>query len=221
MSSHTSHQLPAQQQSADRTPQNFASSNKQYIDTVPWTRPGSGEVDHLPSASEQLPGIVQATHRSPAPLQSHHPSSPGEFNISPVVTSESAESPGLTINIAAARWFGLLANDAARESPQLSTLAGYGDDFLSFEHAAGADITQCSSLQRATQVLDYHSGNGASQSPTAPSVLNVIGTPLENRLWQAQEPIELIPQELFLFGNFVQRVSQWVCYIPPPKKFCP
>lgn len=133
-----------------------------------------------------------------------------------MVTSESAESPGLTINIAAARWFGLLANDAARESPQLSTLAGYGDDFLSFEHAAGADITQCSSLQRATQVLDYHSGNGASQSPTAPSVLNVIGTPLENRLWQAQEPIELIPQELFLFGNFVQRVSQWVCYIPPP-----
>lgn len=225
VASNAAHQLPTQQQSpqthqpADGTLHNCASNEEHDISSSTWTRHGPDEIVHLPSAADHQSGIVQATHHSPTTLQSHHPSSPDASTVSPLVTSESMESPGPTINAAAVRWFGLLADDAARESPQLSTtLAGYGNDCLSFENAVGGDPTQHTSLQRATQVLDYHSSSVASQSPANASPFDIdglIGTPLEKQLWQAQEPIDLLPREHFLFENFVQRVSQWVCRIFP------
>lgn len=218
VASNAAHQLSTQQQSpqthqpADSTLHNLASTEKHDISASSWNRQGPDEIVHLPSAADH---IVQTTHHSPTTLQSHHPSSPDASDVSPLVTSESIESPGPTINAAAIRWFGLLADDAARESPQLSTTpAGYGNDCLSFEHAVGGDPTQHTSLQRATRVLDYHSSSVAGQNPADASpwdIDRVIGTPLEKRLWQAQEPIDLLPQEHFLFENFEQRVSQWVC----------
>jgi hypothetical protein len=37
-----------------------------------------------------------------------------------------------------------------------------------------------------------------------------VGSSSEETLWQAQEPIQLLPREYSLFENFVQRVSPWV-----------
>lgn len=229
VASNAAHQLSTQEQSpqtdppADSTLHNCASNEKRDLGTSSWTRPSPDEIVHdetvhLPSAADQS-SIAEDANNCPATLQSHHPSSPDASDVFPLETSESIESPGPTINAAAIRWFGLLADDAARESPQLSTaLAGCGNDCLSFEHTVGGDPTQQTSLQRATQVLDYPSSSGAGQSGADGSPWDVdglTGTPLEKRLWQAQEPIDLLPREHFLFENFVQQVSQWVCRLPP------
>ena len=119
------------------------------------------------------------------------------------MTSASFPSPDPTVNAAAFRWFGLLASDAACESSQLSAaLVGFENEFCSLD--------QPTSLQCATQVLDLHPSNGQFDGSAHAGSEDSATSPLEERLWRAQEPIELLPRETFLFDNFIQRISQWV-----------
>ncbi|KAL2822293.1 fungal-specific transcription factor domain-containing protein [Aspergillus cavernicola] len=126
----------------------------------------------------------------------------------PYSVTGSIESPGPTINAATIRWFDLLANDAVRESPQI-TIGGYGQDVL--EDPGVSEITP---LQRATRIVDSNHledrGDLAIDSPTGS---------YEERLWQARDPIQLLPREYSLFENFVQRVSPWIDLFDPTNKF--
>lgn len=149
----------------------------------------------------------------------------------PHSVTSSIESPGPTINAATVRWFDLLANDAVREGPQMSSsIGGYGQDIL--EETDASHITP---LQRATRIVDrthveeeqLQPGLNAGQSTLNPgqSKINyhVVKSPTssypEEKLWQAQEPIQLLPKEYSLFENFVQRVSPWIDLFDPTNKF--
>ena len=112
------------------------------------------------------------------------------------------------MSAAAVQWFGLLANDAARESPQISTTL-----------AEDIDLESITPLQRATWIVDntHLDEDGCGQSNVSPGGVNSTpGSALfEEQLWQAQEHIQLLPHEYFLFENFVQRISQWAYYCIP------
>ena len=112
------------------------------------------------------------------------------------------------MSAAAVQWFGLLANDAARESPQISTTL-----------AEDVDLENITPLQRATWIVDdnHLDEDGCGQSNVSPGGANSTpGSALfEEQLWQAQEHIQLLPHEYFLFENFVQRISQWAYYCIP------
>jgi hypothetical protein len=143
-------------------------------------------IDH--TASPQNIGNALATHHSP--------------DISHSVTS-SLGSPRLTVNTATVRWFDLLANDAIRESPQVSG-ADY-PDISSLERLEGTNVSQITPLQRATRIVDRNLRDVDTHPVDSP-----VGSSSEETLWQAQEPIQLLPREYSLFENFVQRVSPWV-----------
>ncbi|KAL4936593.1 hypothetical protein BDV06DRAFT_233258 [Aspergillus oleicola] len=149
----------------------------------------------------------------------------------PHSVTSSMESPGPTVNAATVRWFDLLANDAVRETPQFSGgFAGYGHDIL--EETNAAHVTP---LQRATRIVDRthaEDGSGVHSDFSAEisahdkgqhgidgHVMNSPASSLEERLWQAEESIQLLPQEYSLFENFVQRISPWIDLFDPTNKF--
>jgi hypothetical protein len=122
---------------------------------------------------------------------------------------------GPTGSNAAARWFGLLASDAAREVIQFAE-SDYGHDW-SFLVADSAQ-DQLSPLQQAARIVDHNQPEDTlphERSSSARQVNNQAkdGKPSsEEHLWQAQGNIQLLPREHFLFENFLQRISQWVCW---------
>jgi hypothetical protein len=123
------------------------------------------------------------------------------------VAAGSFSSPGRAVNAAAVWWFDLLANDAARDNQQSSTIPiGYGDENVAFDRSEG-ELSELTSLQRATQVLDGPRNVGQAPIDLSPQVGNLCGEP---HIWQSQGSIELLPREHFLFEHFVQHVSQWV-----------
>jgi hypothetical protein len=120
------------------------------------------------------------------------------------------------------RWFDLLANDAIRESPQISgVIGGYRQDAIE-----EADVSQITPLQRATRIVDRthlevdgEGLNAVQPELNAHRIDSPASLPFEERLWQAQEPIQLLPREYSLFENFVQRVSPWIDLFDPTNKF--
>lgn len=127
---------------------------------------------------------------------------------SPVTFQNSSLSPS-NASFAAVRWFGLLAHDAARDSSQVSTIPNsWANQSLSLDQPGSDGLTQPSSLQRATQVLDVPSSTYASHDTTH---IDASGSTLgEEQIWQSREPIELLPTEGVLFEHFVNQVSPWV-----------
>ncbi|KAL4953282.1 fungal-specific transcription factor domain-containing protein [Aspergillus filifer] len=177
---------------------------------------------------DQLAAIVAIDHTtSPFAngLSAH------QYRDIPHSVTSSMESPGPTVNAATVRWFDLLANDAIREIPQISGgFAGYGHDILEETNAAHA-----TPLQRATRIVDRthpEDGNGVQPGPNAGvsahdteqfgingHVMSSPASSLEERLWQAEESIQLLPQEYSLFENFVQRISPWIDLFDSTNKF--
>ncbi|KAF7596517.1 hypothetical protein BBP40_001389 [Aspergillus hancockii] len=193
------------------------------VRTVSWTGLDTESLSHPPPSLDQLQELVPANY-SPIAPQCHDLSSPHAPYATKSVTSGSTNSPGATVNAATVRWFGLLANDVARESPQLSTTVdGYGNETIAFEQTENGELVRPSSLQRATQVLDHQHSVRATSTPTPDTgsrdTNEHIRAPLEEKLWQAQEPINLLPREHVLFENFVQRVSQWIDLFDPTSQF--
>ncbi|CEL05239.1 hypothetical protein ASPCAL06358 [Aspergillus calidoustus] len=152
-------------------------------------------IDH--TTSPHNIGNALATHYSP--------------DIPHSVTS-SIGSPRLTVNTATVRWFDLLANDAIRESPQVPG-ADY-PDISSLERLEGTDVSQITPLQRATRIVDHNLRDVDTHPVDSP-----VGSSSEETLWQAQEPIQLLPREYSLFENFVQRISPWIDLFDPTNKF--
>ena len=165
---------------------------------LPWGNNDNGEdADTIHrNPLEQLAAVVAASQTTPLTLQ----------ETSEVSHPISTGSP--TVSAAAVQWFGLLANDAARESPQISTTL-----------AEDVDLENITPLQRATRIVDHNQLDGDDCGQSNVSTGGVNSAPesalFEEQLWQAQEHIQLLPHEYFLFENFVQRISQWVCYCIP------
>lgn len=129
---------------------------------------------------------------------------------SPATLQEAFLSPS-NASFAAVQWFGLLANDAARDNFQVSTIhSSWANQSLSLDHAGSDGQTQLSSLQCATQVLDSPSSIYSKHDPTRPGASGVSALE-EEQIWQSKEPIDLLPTEANLFEHFINRVSPWVC----------
>ncbi|KAJ5698413.1 hypothetical protein N7462_000418 [Penicillium macrosclerotiorum] len=137
---------------------------------------------------------------------------------SPLAFPDAYLSPS-NASFAAVRWFGLLANDAARDNSTVLTIQNsWANQNLSLDHASSDDQTQLSSLQRATQVLDSPSSvyRGRDLTHIASSKESQLE---EEQIWQSREPIELLSAEATLFGHFVDRVSPWIDLFDPTNQF--
>ncbi|KAJ5918508.1 hypothetical protein N7466_010500 [Penicillium verhagenii] len=126
---------------------------------------------------------------------------------SPVGLQKSYLSPS-NASVAAVRWFGLLASDAARDSPQQAAVpSSWETEGLLLDQSSG-DIDKPSSLQRATQVLDSPPVFNGSHEPIN-SEAHESAT-LQGEIWHSRNPIELLPNEQILFVHFVNHVSSWI-----------
>lgn len=148
------------------------------------------------------------------PDANHHPSAlldnlSGDNLVasqSPIALQHTYLSPS-NASFAAVRWLGLLASDAARDSPQLLTIPNpcMNQNYSPGHDSADSPI-QRSSLHYATQVLE---SPPASHDPTDASVPGGV-TLREKQIWQSREPIALSQGEQTLFEYFVHQVSPWV-----------
>ncbi|KAL2870459.1 Zn(II)2Cys6 transcription factor [Aspergillus lucknowensis] len=160
---------------------------------------------------DQLAAIVAIDHTTSQQKLGNGIATHFSSEIPHSVTS-SIESPGPTVNAATVRWFDLLVNDAIRESPQIPG-GGYRD-IRSLERLDATDASQITPLQRATRIVDRNLLDVDTHTIASP-----VGLPSEEGLWQAQEPIQLLPREYSLLENFVQRVSPWIDLFDPTNKF--
>ncbi|RAK99308.1 Zn(II)2Cys6 transcription factor [Aspergillus ibericus CBS 121593] len=133
----------------------------------------------------------------------HLPASDLTVSQSPIAFPHAYLSPS-NASFAAVRWFGLLASDAARDSPLLSTAPNsHANQDISIDHYGAEGLKQPRSLQYATQVLDNIDIDGGPDAG-----VNAGGSPLEEALiWQSQESIELLPTEQALFEHFVNQLD--------------
>ena len=166
-------------------------------------------VPYEPHVSEGLSwNCSDADVNPPLPaVLDHLPGSNLGVSQSPVAFQHAYLSPS-NASFAAVRWFGLLASDAARDTPQLPAVPNPHHD-ISVDHYGANILSQPRSLQYATQILDHTLDTDASQVQTG--VPATASSPLEEELiWQSRESIELLPTEQALFEHFINEVSPWV-----------
>ena len=136
------------------------------------------------------------------------PNSPDEYAIRPV------SSNGQMIDVAIAKWFGLLAGDAAREGIGFSqTPDGFSYntnnmDAVVNSNGEGPNIDCNNVLQAQIDPIL----RGPEQNREA----EVFG---DKTPWQSPEVLSLRDHEKFIFRNFVQRASHWIDLFDPMKHF--
>ncbi|GKZ34153.1 hypothetical protein AbraIFM66950_004335 [Aspergillus brasiliensis] len=181
--------------SNDITPE-LASCEQHEPQGVPWSCSDADTNPPPPAVRDHLTGVDLLTGQSPIAFQ-HNYLSPSNASF------------------AAVRWFGLLANDAARDSPQLPTVpSSYDNQSLPVDNFGING--QPYSLQYATQVLDSTLDSGANNGPTGHSEGS---TTEEEIIWQSREAIELLPTEHSLFEHFINQVSPWLDLFDPTSQF--
>lgn len=124
------------------------------------------------------------------------------------VPESASTTPTASASVAAARWFGLLSNDAAGgvlpEAEIPLVLDGGLHDSVLNQH--DADLTP---LQRATRIVDSvqlpEHGQETRLIPSHP-----VTTAAEKSFWQAPENISLLDQEQLFFQTFLHRICSWV-----------
>ncbi|KAJ5737920.1 uncharacterized protein N7483_003045 [Penicillium malachiteum] len=138
-------------------------------------------------------------------------------NHSPIAWQHAFLSPSNASN-AALRWFGLLANDAARENVQESTVQNsWANENLSLDHTGSDGRRSLTSLQQATRVLDSPSSYAGRELTQVEAAGNSsLG---EERIWQSYEPIRLEQSEKKLLEHFVNSVSPWIDLFDPTTQF--
>ncbi|KAJ5273084.1 hypothetical protein N7478_008209 [Penicillium angulare] len=195
----TSPRTPVQTPSALGTNENFPTTNQTYQslfepdETTGPTWPGY-EADNNPSPSVQDDQFVERD-----PVLSH----------SPVAFQHAFLSPS-NASTAALRWFGLLANDAARDNLQDSTVHhSWANESLSLDDANSGGQNPLTSLQRATRVLDSPAAY-ADHDPTQVDASGNSTLVAGGQIWQSREPIQLLTTETKLLEHFINRVSPWI-----------
>lgn len=190
--------------------------------------PQEQEHHHPQQSLDQLAAIVAADRDNSSTSSILHKNNFPANTAQSLSASVSVTSPGPTVNAATIRWFGLLAHDAARSTPEISTVLdhtpngnvnGTENDYRKFRNfffaraeEESVDVSRLTPLERATRIVDQQQ----------PSLLGIEGEdnnarvqahPFEEQLWQSEKPIQLLPREYLLFEHFVRRVSQWVCLL--------
>ena len=196
--------LSAQQRAAAEEDNNRASSTAQ-------TNPTLSEL-HEAIVSGWVSSAVDPNVSLPPQLD-QLTGSQSDSSQNLVALTDASVSPSSS-TFAAVRWFGLLANDAAKDSSQVPNInnSWANQTFSLQDHSNPDDQTQLSSLQCATLVLDglspIYAGHDLTQAGTSGG--NTQG---DEQIWQSREPIELLPGEETLFEHFVTQVGPWVCTI--------
>ncbi|KAJ5349151.1 uncharacterized protein N7506_002404 [Penicillium brevicompactum] len=203
--------------SSGRPSTSFSVSDRDFTKTGPDLC-----AEQIPSPVENTehPGLARHSIPTPPPTLEFDQSTTNQLNSdeSPFAIPENYLSPS-NASFAAVRWFGLLANDAARDSSTVWSIQNsWANQSLSLDNTSSDDQTQLTSLQHATQVLDAPAAIYRSHD------LTHVGAPGENALeeahiWQSREPIELLSAEQTLFGHFVDRVSPWIDLFDPMARF--
>ena len=146
------------------------------------------------------------TNSPPLAVLDHLTGSDLPTGQSPIAFQPNYLSPS-NASFAAVRWFGLLAGDAARDSPQLPSVINSGTQNQPVDHLEIDGLSQPYSLQYATQVLDSTLDSSASNGPTGYQEGSAVD---EEIIWQSREAIELLPTEHALFEHFINQVCPWV-----------
>jgi len=120
-----------------------------------------------------------------------------------------------TFNVAIAKWFDMLVGDSVFENGIPDIEPGMEDGYsmgTPREQNRATSFSYMGSFQGSP--AEGSSVQGASPcSSSSPQLLerNFPSNSLAEKLrWQAPVPIQLTPYELFIFRNFVQRISLWV-----------
>jgi hypothetical protein len=128
----------------------------------------------------------------------------------------SVSSGGPVIDVAIAKWFGLLACDANLENSGFLN----AEDEIQYdlnalerqtEQALGTSLT----TQRSGQIHQVpgrgeESVRRPSLYPNDETLSQAGAAVLEDKPWQSSETLPLTGHEYFFFENFVKRVSHWV-----------
>jgi hypothetical protein len=120
-----------------------------------------------------------------------------------------------TFNVAISRWFDMLVGDAALESALPDFDIGMDDrNSLDTPRDPNRNSIPCmGSVQGTPEGI----GVATSPSSSSPQLLersapgsdrNAVA---EKMRWQSPTTIDLLPYEHFIFRNFVQGISHWVC----------
>lgn len=162
---------------------------------TPWEVSRDGNPSHHSHLSPEHHSPVNFTRGSSNPITALYHSLPQE-------SSETATgSPIKPTDTTAARWFGLLTNDVAREVAEVAK-SNFELDRSSGGISDDQDHDGATPLQRATRIVD-----GQKEAEDLG-----LGQFSEERLWRAEDDIRLLRREHFLFENFVLRLGQWVSY---------
>ena len=120
-----------------------------------------------------------------------------------------------TFNVAIAKWFDMLVGDSGFENGIPDIEPGLEDSYsmgTQREQNRATSFSYMGSFQGSP--AEGSSVQGASPcSSSSPQLLErnfPMNSLAEKLRWQAPVPIELTPYEIFIFRNFVQRISLWV-----------
>lgn len=144
------------------------------------------------------------------------------LNSGESIVARSASSQP-TFNVAISRWFDMLVGDSVFENGIPDVEFGMDDGQnvetpreTPREYNRTNSIPYMGSFQGSTpDASGYQAASPCSSS--SPQLLErnppMISAASEKLRWQAPAPIELLPYELFIFQNFVQRISLWVSFL--------
>lgn len=127
-------------------------------------------------------------------------------------------------NVAISKWFDMLVGDSVFENGIPDTDAGMEDAYsmgTPREQNRATSFSYMGSFQGSP--LEGSSVQGASPcSSSSPQLLErnfPLNSLAEKLRWQAPASLELSPYELFIFRNFVQRISLWIDLFDPTQSF--
>ncbi|EKD19418.1 uncharacterized protein L3040_006797 [Drepanopeziza brunnea f. sp. 'multigermtubi'] len=190
----------------------------------------SVQIDYLLNTPGPSPSLEPSDqHKVISPDMSAYAATPFSMSSSEQSIVSRSVSSRPTYNVAISRWFDMLVGDSAFEAvvPENETAV---DDVRGMgtprETPRGHDRTSSAPFAGSWQSSaacgrGYQAASPASSNPqllerNPPLMMSAAS---ENWRWQAEAPIELLPRELFIFRNFVERISLWIDLFDPTQSF--
>lgn len=177
-------------------------------------RINSHSSDHLIGGGSMTDAPQQQAGSPERPRDYATPYSVGSSNDS--LFQRSAYQP--TFNVAISKWFEMLVGDASLEDGP----SGFGAELDNFNTLPPPLDPEGNLLPRTVRgSFDLPGQQGALLASSSPHLLerNPLSLDMasEKLRWQAPETIELLPHEVFIMKNFVERISHWVCISGLPR----
>jgi hypothetical protein len=161
----------------------------------------------LDSPQLEHPGI-EISAGVPLQSQSLHPPAEG---VGPSPDAPTELSYGSLIDVATARWFGMLANDAEIDTNNFGAATALN------EFAATTSVTDSANSWPTPPIRSITDGfnRGFAWANQASGQ-----DELDYTMWKSPRPLTLRSHERRLFGLFVNRISQWMDLFDPFRHFC-